>query len=340
MSENEAAIDFTVAIPTYNGAQRLPEVLRRLQSQIDVADLNWELLVVDNNSSDATASIVRSFQASFPCPLRYLFEPQQGLGFARHCAIREAQADLVGFVDDDTWPEPNWVIAAYRFGQQHPQAGAYGSRISADYEVPTPSEFKRIHAFLAITERGDLPRLYPRSQRLLPPGAGLVIRKAAWVENVLSQPAGKRFKFKRADGNDCGEDIEALTYIHRSPWEVWYNPQMQLRHQIPARRLEPTYLLPMFRSIGLSRMITRLAAVPTWKQPLLLFAYNLNDLRKLLHYWLLHRARLPHDVVAACEMELLLWSWLSPFYFGWRVITGKFHSEIASFLREGSSTKA
>ncbi|MFM7425539.1 MAG: hormogonium polysaccharide biosynthesis glycosyltransferase HpsE, partial [Elainella sp.] len=278
-------IAFTVAIPTYNGAQRLPEVLRRLQAQVDLADLSWEVLVVDNNSSDETGSVIQAFQTDFPCPLRYLFEPQQGAGAARQLAIRAAQADLIGFIDDDLWPEPDWVMAAYRFGQQHPQSGAYGSRVSADYEVPPPPKFKRIQAFLAITERGDLPRLYPPSQRLLPPGAGLVIRKTAWLAAVPIQPPSNWLKFKRADGNDCGEDISALTYIHRCGWEVWYNPQMQLRHQIPARRLDRAYLLPLFRSIGLSRVITRLTAVPAWQQPLLLLAYSLSDLVKLLRHW-------------------------------------------------------
>lgn len=313
----QATVDFTVAIPTYNGAERLPEVLQRLRSQVEATDLSWEVLVVDNNSSDETASVVQAFQADFPCPLRYLFEPQQGVGAARQLAIRAAQANLIGFIDDDLWPEPTWVSAAYQFGQQHPQAGAYGSHVSADYEISPPPKFKRIQAFLAITERGDLPRLYPPNQQLLPPGAGLVIRKTAWLAAVPSQPPLNWLKFKRADGNDCGEDIEALTYIHRSGWEVWHNPQMRLRHQIPAKRLERAYLLPLCRSIGLSRVITRLTAVPVWRQPLLLFAYNLSDLGKLLRHWSTHRTLLATDVVAAAELQLLLWSWLSPFYLGW-----------------------
>jgi glycosyltransferase involved in cell wall biosynthesis len=319
MSEKAAEVEFTVAIPTYNGAKRLPELLRRLQAQVNTAHLNWELLVIDNNSSDETASVVRSFQADFPCPLRYLFEPQQGVRSARKLAIQAAQADLVGFIDDDTWPDPDWVASAYQFGQQHPQVGAYGSQI--DYEVPPPPEFKRIQAFLAVTERGANPHLYPRCKRLLPPGAGLVVRKTAWLAAVPTQSPSMMLWFKRADGNDCGEDIEALTYIQRSGWEVWHNPQMRLRHQIPAGRLERSYLLPLFRSIGLSRVITRLAGVPTWQQPWILLAYNLNDLRKLVRCWLNYRTQMAADVVAAAEIQLLLWSWLSPFYFGWKRFT-------------------
>ncbi|MFM7427722.1 MAG: hypothetical protein ACKO7W_22435, partial [Elainella sp.] len=77
------------------------------------------------------------------------------------------------------------------------------------------------------------------------------------------------------------------------------------------------YLLPLFRSIGLSRVITRLTAVPAWQQPLLLLAYSLSDLVKLLRHWFTHRTLLTTDVVAAAELQLLLWSWLSPFYLGW-----------------------
>jgi len=57
-------IDFTVAIPTYNGADRLPLVLDRLRSQLNTASFTWEIIVVDNNSSDATATVVRHYQTS------------------------------------------------------------------------------------------------------------------------------------------------------------------------------------------------------------------------------------------------------------------------------------
>ncbi len=309
-------IQLTVAIPTYNGEQRLPDLLRHLQAQVTVDDLSWEVLVVDNNSTDATAAVVQAFQADFPCPLRYCFEPVQGAGAARQLAVREAKGEIIGFLDDDNWPEPTWVAAAYAFAQQYPQAGAYCSRISANYEVAPPDGFQRLQMYLAINERGSKPSLYAPEHPVLPSTAGLVVRRSAWLETVPPDLASRRHWLKRSDGNDCSEDVEALSYMQRSCWQIWYNPAMQTWHQIPARRLERDYLLALFRSLGLSRAMTRMAGKPSWRMPLLL-VYSLNDLRKVARHWFKYRQQLATDLTAACELQLLVWSALSPFHQMW-----------------------
>lgn len=310
-------VDFTVAIPTYNGEHRLPEVLQRLQTQIEIDSLDWEILVVDNNSQDGTSTVVRSFQAEFQnksCSIRYYLETQQGASYARQRAIQEAKSDLIGFLDDDNLPDERWIVAAYQFAQTHPQAGAYGSRIAASYEVEPPAHFKRIQAFLAITDRGSQPRLYEPHKKLLPPSAGLVIRKQAWIENVPQQTLFNRFRFKRSDGNDCSEDLEALSYIQQSNWEIWYNPAMQVTHKIPASRLEKHYLTPLFRSIGLSRSVTRLIGVKPWQWLFVVAAHMLNDLCKIMTHLVKYQTQIKTDLVAACELELYIGSLLSPIY--------------------------
>ena len=85
-------IDLTVAIPTYNGETRLPDVLKRLRSQINTESFNWEILVVDNNSTDHTAQVVRDYQDNWPdaFPLKYCFAPEQGAAFARQRAVEKA----------------------------------------------------------------------------------------------------------------------------------------------------------------------------------------------------------------------------------------------------------
>lgn len=182
----DIAVDLSIVICTYNGAERLPDVLEALKVQNYPPALRWEVIVVDNNSQDATAEVVPAFQTSWPkeVPLRSAFELRQGAGFARHQGVRVAQGELVGFLDDDNIPAPDWVAAAWEFGQAHPQAGSYGSRIQGDFEVEPPPHFERIQAFLALTERGDHPRIYEPSQKILPPSAGLVVRRQAWLDHV------------------------------------------------------------------------------------------------------------------------------------------------------------
>lgn len=310
MTEN---LDFTIAIPTYNGESRLPELLERLQNQLHTENLSWEIIVVDNNSTDNTAKVVQTYQQNWQClyPLKYCFEVKQGAAYARKKAIAEAKGRLIGFLDDDNYPVSNWVSAAYAFGEKYPKAGAYASQIHPDWEVEPPENFQRIAPFLAITERGNLPLLYEPAKKLLPPSAGLVVRRQAWLENVPDNP----ILTGRAKGNMLtSEDLEMLSYIQKSGWEIWYNPEMEIYHKIPSSRLQKDYLIPFFRGIGFSRYVTRMVNVKHIYRPVFILAYMINDLRKIALHLLKYRSILKSDLVAACEMQLFLSSLISPFY--------------------------
>lgn len=306
-------LDFTVAICTYNGAKRLPKVLEHLRNQVGTDDIRWEVIVIDNNSRDNTERVVQSYQAKWPQTsfLKYCLEPKQGLANARQRAVEEAQSQLIGFIDDDNLTQPNWVAAAYTFAQAHPEAGVYGSRIYGEFESTPPKNFQRIAPLLALTDRGAKPLRYEPRKKVLPPGAGLVVRKQAWLENV------PKHCFLQGRVSGCqlpGEDLEALLHIQQAGWEVWYNPEMQVYHQIPKWRLEKTYLLNLCRGIGLSRYHTRMLSYKPWQWPLVFPLYVVNDLRKIVTHFLKHRQLIQSDIVTACEMELFLGSLISPFY--------------------------
>ena len=314
-------VDLTVAIPTYNWERRLPEVLERLQisckdvmlRSLHSEHFSWEVIVVDNNSTDDTAKVVQAYQVNWPkqYPLKYCFEPNQGAAFARHRAFQEARGTLVGFLDDDNIPAPDWVLAAYRFAQEHPAAGAYGSQIHGVFEVSPPENFERLAPFLAITERGSTPLRYEPKKKVLPPSAGLVVRKQAWLESVPSQLI---LSGRTPSSMVTSEDLEMLSYIQAKGWEIWYNPAMQIDHKIPHWRLEREYLIPFFRGIGLSRHVTRMLSVKSWQRPIATLAYMTNDLRKIAVHLLKHGTRVQSDLIAACEMQLFISSLVSPFY--------------------------
>ncbi len=305
--------DFTVAIPTYNGANRLPELLERLRNQLHTENIAWEIIVVDNNSTDDTAKVVQTYQNNWQCPypLKYCFEAKQGAAYARKLAIEEAKSELIGFLDDDNYPVLNWVSAAYNFAQKYPNAGAYGSQIHPDLEVEAPESFDRIAPFFAITERGNLPLLYEKHKKLLPPAAGLVVRRQAWLASVPMQP----ILTGRITGNMLtGEDVEMLSYIQKANWEIWYNPEMEIYHKIPNFRLKKEYLIPFFQGIGFSRYVIRMLNINHWYRPIFLLGYMLNDLRKIGLHFLKYGLFLKKDLVASCELELFISSLFSPFY--------------------------
>jgi glycosyltransferase involved in cell wall biosynthesis len=309
-------VDFTVAIPTYNGENRLPEVLDRLRSQIEVDHLSWEVIVIDNNSKDGTAKVIQDYQAKWTanCPLKYHLELRQGAAFARQRAVVEAKGTYIGFLDDDNLPASNWVAAAYAFGETHPEAGAFGSRIQGDYEVTPPEEFKKIACYLAIIERGSKPRLYKPEKRIFPPGAGLVVLRQAWLGSVPER------LFLNNTGKEAGlasEDLEAVLYIQKAGWELWYNPEMQVHHKIPGWRLEKKYLVSVFRCIGLSSHHIRMLSLAAWQRPFAFWIYLASDVRKLILHFFKYRKAIKDDLIAACEMELLVSNILSPLFL-WR----------------------
>lgn len=315
-------LDFTVAIPTYNGEERLPQVLDRLLAQVSVESLRWEVIVVDNNSSDGTARLIERYQTHWPSafPLTYCLETEQGAAFARQRAVEAAQGTLIGFLDDDNLPAPHWVAAAHAFAQAHPTVGAFGGQVLGDFEVPPPANFERIAPFLALVERGSTPHRYEPSKKILPPGAGLVVRRQTWQQAV---PKRLVLNNKGKAAGLASEDLETLLHIQRAGWEIWHNPEMRIYHQIPRWRLERDYLMTLLRCVGLSRHRIRMLSIKTWQRPLAFPAYLANDLRRMILHFLKYRKVLKSDAIAASELELHRSSLVSPFFLWSRALRQK-----------------
>jgi len=222
-------IDLTVVIPTYNGASGyLEKVLNALKRQIDTENISWEIIVIDNNSSDKTAFLVSEYQKSWSkrYPLRYALEPKQGSFFARKRGVEEARGKVVAFIDDDNLVANDWIDQAYKFGKKHPRAGAWGGQIHGDFEVKPPKYFSRIASILAIVERGAKEYPYKR-RKLLPPSAGLVVRRNAWKACVHGQSMSISIGTLLNKDPTTNSDLKMLRYIHKGKWEIWYNVCLQ-----------------------------------------------------------------------------------------------------------------
>ncbi len=307
------SVDLTVAIPTYNGESRLPKLLERLGEQTKVEHLNWEIIIIDNNSTDGTAKVVQDYLANWSpaYPLKYYFESEQGAAFARQRAVREAEGELICFIDDDNLPDSNWLAAAYSFSQEHPKAGAYSGQIHGEFEVEPPPNFNKIQAFLAIREHGPNPHLFEPENLRLPPGAALVVRKQAWRESVPSRPA---LTGKLPGVMVQGDDYEPLLYLHKAGWEIWYNPAMHSYHQIPHWRLERDYLLSISRGCGLSTCSLLMINAESWQKPLIMARTILGNMRRIALHFVKYRWQVKSDLITACEMEFFIGSMASPFY--------------------------
>ncbi len=314
MNNHKSLLAFSVAIPTYNGAERLDLLLEKIQLQKGTENISWEVIIIDNNSTDNTKKIVESYQANWQCsfPLRYCFEPKQGLAFARQRAVKESQGKFVGFLDDDNCPAENWVISAYKFGAENPRIGAYSGRIQADFEVKPDEELKPIFQFLAIREHGSQAKQFEPDNLRLPPGAGLVIRKQAWDESVPDTP---NLVGRVGSSFIGGEDYEILLYMHKAKWEIWYNPEMKIEHQIPHWRLEKDYLLTLAYSYGLATCHLLMINAKNWQKPLIILRTFLGNLRRIIAHTLKHKGQFNLNFAANFYLRFFLGSMISPFDF-------------------------
>jgi glycosyltransferase involved in cell wall biosynthesis len=299
--------DFTVAIPVYNGAKTLPQVLTRLRAQTFTTPLRWEVLVIDNNSTDQTPQVVEAFQADWlaDVPLKYFCETRQGISYARQRAIAEAEGEFIGFLDDDNFAAPDWVAAACSFGQSHPQAGAFGGEVRAAFEVPPSEELADMVRLLAIGNYARQPKRYEPEKLRLPAGAGLVVRRKAWLASIPEQLT----RVTRG-----GNDYEISLRLYRQGWEIWHNPTMQIEHYIPAQRVERAYLTKLAWFYGLCTCEVHLIIVPLWKKPFFLGKSFLGSLRRLVQHLIQHWSQ-RHRLNQSCRTAFLLGTVLSPFYY-------------------------
>ncbi|MGK7891337.1 MAG: hormogonium polysaccharide biosynthesis glycosyltransferase HpsE [Leptolyngbyaceae cyanobacterium] len=308
LQPNSPTLDFTVAIPIYNGVDRIIEVIDHLRQQVSIEAIAWEILIVDNNSNDGLADVIQQLQQEWahPFSLRYVHEPQQGVTYARCRAIQSAQGKYVGFLDDDNLAAPHWVASAYAFGEQHPEVGAYGSNILPLYEAPPPPKFDRVKTLLVIRNLGKVAKPFNPQGLQLPPTAGLVVRKQAWLDCV---PA-KMVRMTRG-----GDDYQISLYMHNQGWEIWYNPDMQIYHQIPAWRMETDYLRSLAHLYGLCTCELTMLMTPLWLRPLVLVKNLVGAIKRLALHFFKHRQHLKTDLDVACSLAFAWGNVMSPWFY-------------------------
>ncbi len=174
---------FSLALCTYNRAYLLEEALGSLSSCHKPND-EWELLLIDNNSHDDTRSVAESFTDRLP--LRYVFEPVQGLSGARNRALSECQGDVVLFTDDDLTFEPNWLRSYEKAFRREQEAGWFGGRILPRWNNQRPSwlrddSMSLIAGLLVRYDLSEQDRCYNDSDPT-PFGASFAIRRQAFEQ--------------------------------------------------------------------------------------------------------------------------------------------------------------
>ncbi len=241
----------TVAVCTYNGADRLPRVLAALERQTFPME-SWEVVVVDNASTDETVRVVEGWLGRSACRMsgRVVTEVNQGLSFARERAAREARGELVCFLDDDNIPSPDWLEVAVGAFARRSEAGVIGGKVEACWEAePTPLAEAVAEFALAIVDLGPEPRLVegPGSGIV---GAGMCVRRELLLRIFDAFRFRERISDRRGDDLISGGDLAVSVAARMLGMECWYEPGMRMEHVLPPSRMAKPYLLRLFSGIG------------------------------------------------------------------------------------------
>jgi glycosyltransferase involved in cell wall biosynthesis len=234
-SLSNAAPLASVVLCTFNRAGLVADALDALLRQ-DPDTPPYEVIVVDNNSTDATPSLVERFASSGT--VRYLRETRPGVSHARNRGIREARAAIVAFTDDDVRVASNWIKHIVETFADRPHAAFIGGKVLPIWTVPPPAWLRAAGvAPLAIADYGDIAApLDPRAPRCLL-SANLAIRREAFDRIGLFSSSLQRV----GDGIGSTEDQEIEQRLLAAGYSGWYEPSLIVHALVPERRLHRNY---------------------------------------------------------------------------------------------------
>ena len=232
-------MNITVVVCTYNRCQSLAQALESVACSRMPASVDWNVLVVDNNSRDQTPSVVEDYRRRYPNRFRYLFESRPGKSHALNAALRAAQADVLAFMDDDVKVDPDWLhnlTSCFR----DPQWAGAGGRILPQAEFSPPSWLDTTPRYalapLAMFDLGlDAGELHEA-----PFGTNMAYRREMFIRH-----GGFRTDFGPCPSGDIqhNEDSEFGCRLLTAGERLWYAPSAVVYHATPAERITQKYFL-------------------------------------------------------------------------------------------------
>jgi glycosyltransferase involved in cell wall biosynthesis len=222
-------MDVSVVVCTYNRAALLRAALASLMELRTADRFQYEIVVVDNGSTDETSRVIQEAAASAPVPLRGVREPQPGVACARNCGVRAARGAWIAFFDDDQIAEPGWLLELMEAARQT------GARlIGGAVQLLLPeSQIQRLpyicRRLLGESTLEGRPRRFGR--KLFAGTANLLVNRTIFDEIGLFDETLK----------EAGEDTDLNRRMRAAGIEGCFAPSAVVRHVVPRYRLGEDY---------------------------------------------------------------------------------------------------
>ncbi|WP_139207666.1 glycosyltransferase [Bacillus sp. 71mf] len=239
-----AMLKLSLIVPTYNREKYLTKALLSFLNQSLSPD-KYEILIIDNNSTDQTALTVRKIMESATVSWKYLKEMKQGLHYVRNKGILEAKGDIVIFGDDDIIASSNWLENIMQEFEQHPQTGICGGKIKPlwqsqpenwvyDYGSP------EIHPLFAYLDYGD-ERVSLHHEYVF--GCNFAIRRDLAIQIGGSFPDTFPTHLKHLSGTGENAMIDNTRKLN---YEIIYLPEALVYHHIDSLRMTLNYFIDRY----------------------------------------------------------------------------------------------
>jgi glucosyl-dolichyl phosphate glucuronosyltransferase len=257
-------MNITVVLCTYNRSQSIGKALESILASIVPSSVEWEVLVVDNNSKDDTRGVANEFCARYPGRVRYLFEARQGLSNARNSGIREARGQIIAFTDDDVTVDPTWLQNLTAHLQDGTCAGA-GGRVRPPKNFVPPNwltldgSIMDSSGVLALFDDGSIA-----GELKKPPfGANMAFKKG-----LFEKYGGFRPDLGRCGNSLIGnEDTELGGRLLAAGECLRYEPNAIVYHPVSQERLNKKYFLAWWFAYGRAMFRQAGKRAPVWGIP-------------------------------------------------------------------------
>lgn len=238
----------SVIICTFNRVGLLEETVRSfLACQADGID--YELLLVDNNSTDKTRELAESLTTQNP-RIRYLFEPHLSLCHARNTGVRESRGEIITFADDDVYFSPRWLTSLYSSFERHPDVACIGGKVVPHFETGRPSWIDDDQLWIyGVTRYGDHEREIQPPE--IPIGCNMAFRRT-----VFEQIGGFNPSLGRKGGSlQSGEENDLFIRAGKAGLKTLYSPDVKISHRIPPARTTRNWVLRRYYWQGASDIV-------------------------------------------------------------------------------------
>jgi len=253
-----------VILCTYNRSQSLATALESLKALVLPATTEWEILIVDNNSKDATRQVAERFCERDPQHFRYLFETNQGLSNARNAGIREALGEILVFVDDDVIVEPSWLFNLTSDLKSGEWAGS-GGRIlippgfSPPQWLALEGPWRQGAVLCAHFDFGDIPGELQEA----PYGTNMAFRK-----EMFDRYGDFRTDLGLQPGSELrNEDTEFGNRLLAGGERLRYVPSAVVYHPVPEERVRKGFIRARWFAVGRSEIRARGPGPKAWGIP-------------------------------------------------------------------------